>query len=168
MTAKMRSRITERQEKGIGSISFKRLLVAGGAGAMGAMLLTRTLGFLPGCAGAMGLTLAVIILTHPIEGLALHTFLLTTIRSRAAIAALHAAGHNQAPGPISQVLKVAPEDGRLHADALYEVEWQDEGDDLPPQTLIYKGNFGSLGKAGLAVVDNHFFRGSSRSTGQEA
>lgn len=163
MTAKMRSRITERQEKGLGPISFRRLLVAGGVGAMSAMLFTRTLGFFPGCAGAIGLAAAVIILTHPIEGLALHTFLLVSVRSRAAIAALHAAENNMEPGPLAQVLKISPEDGRLHADALFEVEWEDEGDDLPPPTLVYKGGFGSLGKAGLAVVDNPFFRGNGRS-----
>lgn len=162
MTAKMRSRITERQEKGLGPISFKRLLVAGGVGAMSAMLFTRMLGFFPGCAGAIGMAVAVIVLTHPIEGLALHTFLLYSARSRAAIAALHATDHNLEPGPISQALKISPEDGRLRADVLYEVEWEDEGDDLPPQTLIYKGGFGSLGKAGLAVVDNPFFRGNGR------
>jgi hypothetical protein len=163
MTAKMRSRITERQEKGVGPISFKRLLVAGGVGAMSAMLLSRMLGFFPGCAGAIGLTIAVIVLTHPIEGLALHTFLLYSIRSRAAIAALHAADNDLEPGPLSQILKASPDDGRLDADVLYEVEWEDEGDDLPPQTLVYKGGFGSLDKAGLAVVDNPFFRGNGSS-----
>jgi hypothetical protein len=116
MTAKMKSRITERQEKGLGPISFKRLLMAGGAGVMSAMILTKMIGFFPGCAGAVFIT-----------------------------------------GPLSQALQVGPEDATFHADAIYEVEWEDEVDDLPPQTLIYRGGFAGLGRAGLAVVDNPFF-----------
>jgi hypothetical protein len=168
MTAKMRSRITERQEKGIGPISFKRLLFAGGAGALGAMALTRVIGFFPGCIGSISLALLVVILTHPIEGLALNAFMIRSIRSLTAISALGAAEKNTEPGPISQLLRVSPSDGRLEADKLYEVEWEDEGDELPPQTLVYKGGFGSLGKTGLAVVDNPFFaRGNGRSDRQE-
>jgi hypothetical protein len=168
MTAKMRSRITERQEKGLGPISFKRLLVAGGAGVMSAMLLSRLLGFFPGCASAVGIAVTVIVLTHPIEGLALHTFLLYTLRSRAAVAALHAADKDLEPGPLPQILKVSPKDSRLHADILYDVEWEDEGDDLPPQTLVYKGGFASLGQTGLAVVDNPFFHGGPHPAHEEA
>jgi hypothetical protein len=33
--------VSERQEKGLGPIGFKRLLLAGGVGAMGTMLFTR-------------------------------------------------------------------------------------------------------------------------------
>ena len=168
MTAKMRSRITERQEKGFGPISFKRLLFAGGAGSLGAMALTRVTGFFPGCIGAVFIALLVVILTHPIEGLALNVFLLRSVRSILAISALSSSSTDVAPGPISQLLKVSPEDGKLEADELFEVEWEDEEDDLPPQTLVYKGGFGSLGKIGLAVVDNPFFsRGNGRSDRQE-
>jgi hypothetical protein len=157
MTAKMKSRITERQEKGLGPISFKRLLMAGGAGVMSAMILIKIIGFFPGCAGAVFLTVTVVILTHPIEGLALNMFLLRSARGMAAVSALNLAGKNLEPGPLSQALQVGPEDATFHADAIYEVEWEDEVDDLPPQTLIYRGGFAGLGRAGLAVVDNPFF-----------
>jgi hypothetical protein len=168
MTAKMRSRITERQEKGIGPISFKRLLFAGGAGALGAMALTRVIGFFPGCIGSISLALLVVILTHPIEGLALNAFMIRSFRGLTAVSALHAANNHVDPGPIAQLLKVTPEDGKLEADTLFEVEWEDEGDELPPQTLVYKGGFGSLAKTGLAVVNNPFFaRGNGRSNRQE-
>lgn len=168
MTAKMKSRITERQEKGFGPVSFKRLLMAGGAGAMSAMVLTRIVDFCPGCAGAMVITVIVIVLTHPVEGLALHTFLLRSARSLSAISALHAAGKDLEPSPISQALKVGPQDATLQADALYEVEWQDERDELPPQSLIYRGGFAGLSRSGLAVVDNPFFgAGNGRAVREE-
>lgn len=167
MTAKMRSRITERQEKGLGPVSFKRLLIAGGAGALSAMALTRIIGFCSGCAGAIAITVMVIVLTHPIEGLPLNTFLIRSARSLAAISALRTAESSQEPGPITQALKVGPEDATFHADEVYEVEWEDEGDELPPQSLIYKGGFGNLGRAGLAVVDNPFFRGNGHPAREE-
>ncbi|MBN1310695.1 MAG: hypothetical protein JXB30_04680 [Anaerolineae bacterium] len=164
----MSSRITERQEKGFGPISFKRLLFAGGSGALGAMALTRIVGFFPGCVGAISIALLVVILTHPIEGLALNAFLLRSVRSLLTISALDNAENNTVPGPITQLLKVSPEDGQLEADKLFEVEWEDEEDELPPQTLVYKGGFANLGKTGLAVVDNPFFvRGNGRSDRQE-
>lgn len=167
MTAKMKSRITERQEKGIGPVSFKRLLIAGGAGVMTAMVLIKIAGFLPGCATAGFITAAVVVLTHPIEGLPLNTFLFRSARSMAAVSALRLAEKDLEPGPVSQALKVSPEDATFHADDIYEVEWEDEVDDLPPQTLIYRGGFANLGRAGLAVVDNPFFRGNGRVANKE-
>ncbi len=74
MTAWQRSHITERSEKGIGPISFKRLLIAGASGGIVAMLAGRTLGFFPGCLSA-GLALAAVLAaTHPVEGLPLFAF----------------------------------------------------------------------------------------------
>ena len=45
MTAWQRSNITVRSEKGIGAISFKRLLIAGGTGGLVAMIGGRVAGF---------------------------------------------------------------------------------------------------------------------------
>lgn len=159
MTARMRSRITERAEKGLGSISFKRLLLAGGVAAFAAMLLTRILGFLPGCAGAGLLLLGSLALTHPLEGLPLALYLLRALRSLAALSSLHGGSpglQSGSPSLLAHILQVEPGQAELDADALYGAERQDEPDSLPPSDFAYLGGFPAAGTRGLRVVDSPF------------
>jgi hypothetical protein len=155
MTAWQRSNITERAEKGIGPISFKRLLMAGGAAGIVALVGGRALGFAPSCLGA-ALSLAfVLVITHPVEGLPLFAFGLRTLRGLATVAAIQ-----DRDGPLSiagRVMHVSPQDGVLHADEVYEAIWQDEGDeDLLDAEWEYLGGFADVKGEGLAAADNPF------------
>ena len=69
MTAWQRSNITQRSEKGLGPISFKRILLAGGAGGIMAMIGGRLIGFFPGCLSGAIILGVVLAITHPVEGL---------------------------------------------------------------------------------------------------
>jgi hypothetical protein len=127
MTAWQRSNITERAEKGFGPISFKRLLLAGGAAGIVAMLGGRALGFAPSCLSAAVVLALVLIITHPVEGMPLLTFSLRTLRGLATWLI-----HDQ-EGVISTAGQPcrSPPDGVLLADDVYDAIWETRGDDLP-------------------------------------
>lgn len=157
MTAWQRSNIVQRSEKGIGAISFKRLLLAGAAGGIVAMLGGRVIGFLPSCLGA-GIVLALVLaISHPVEGLALYAFSLRTLRGLATLAVLHQRG-----GPLARLgglLKVSASEGTLQASQAYGAAWQDDSDgsqDTLGGEWEYLGGFGDAGGEGLSAIDNPF------------
>jgi hypothetical protein len=160
MTAWQRSRITERSEKGLGPISFKRLLLAGGAGGIVAMVGGRVIGFVPSCLSAalvLGLVLGV---THPVEGRPLFAFALRSLRGLATVAAVH-----RREGSLSlagRLMKVTPEEGILHAAAVYDAEWEDEEqDDLLDAGWEYLGGFADAGREGLSAAEDPFKKGAA-------
>lgn len=155
MTAWQRSNITVRTEKGIGPISFKRLLLAGGTAGIIAMISGRIIGFFPSCLSA-GIVLAlVLIVTHPVEGLPLFAFALRTLRGLATIAAFQDAGGST--GAVGQALRVSPQEGILDADAAYGAEWHDEdAEDLLDGDWEYLGSFSDVKSQGLSAAENPF------------
>lgn len=159
MTARMRSRITDRTEKGLGPISFKRLLIAGGTAAIASMLLTRLVGFFPGCLSATFLFGFVIALTQPIEGIVLATLAARLIRSHAAIAAWTRSADDDDSdrlGPIPTLLQVAPDDAIFDANATYDAEWDADTADVPTTALTYLGGYPTANKRGLRVTASPF------------
>lgn len=155
MTALQRSNITVRTEKGIGPISFKRLLLAGGTAAIVAMVSGRIIGFFPSCLSAGAVLASVLIITHPVEGLPLFAFALRTMRGLATIAAF--AEQESSQSPVSQMLRISPQEGILDADNAYGAEWHDaEAEDLLDGEWEYLGSFSDVKSHGLAAADNPF------------
>lgn len=155
MTAWQRSNITERAEKGLGPISFKRLLMAGGAAGIIALVGGRAAGFVPSCLSAAVVLALVLIITHPVEGMPLFAFSLRTLRGLATVAALHDQAGMLAT--VGSVMRVSPQEGVLHADDVYEAIWQDEQDaDLLDGEWEYLGSFADVKGEGLAAADNPF------------
>jgi hypothetical protein len=155
MTAWQRSNITERSEKGIGPISFRRLLVAGGAGAIVAMIGGRVIGFFPSCISA-GVVLALVLaVTHPVDGMPLFVFVLRTLHGLATVAALHNRG-----GPLAlvgQVMRVSPQTAVLLADRVYDAVWEDEAEEnLLDDEWEYLGGFTDVKGQGLSAAENPF------------
>ncbi len=155
MTAWQRSNITDRAEKGIGPISFKRLLLAGGAAAIVALIGGRVMGFASSCLSAAIVLAFVLMLTHPVEGLPLFAFGLRTLRGLATVAAIH-----DTEGMMSNVgraMRVSPQDGLLEADEVYDAIWEDEREiDLLDAEWEYLGGFEDVGGEGLAATENPF------------
>lgn len=155
MTAWQRSNITVRTEKGIGPVSFKRLLLAGGTAGIIAMISGRIIGFFPSCLSAGVVLALVLIVTHPVEGLPLFAFTLRTVRGLATIAAFHDQGGSISV--VGQVMRVSPQDGILDADTAYGTEWHDgEAEDLLDGEWEYLGSFTDVKGRGLAAADNPF------------
>ncbi len=155
VTAWQRSNIVERHEKGIGSISFKRLLVAGLTGALVALAGGRMVGFFPACLSAGVVLCLVLIITHPLEGMPLFVFALRSLRGLLTAAAVrHESGSLSLAG---QALRVSPEEGILHADTVYDAAWEDEEqEDLLDADWEYLGGFGDAGGEGLSAAENPF------------
>lgn len=153
MTAWQRTQILRRHEKGIGAVSFKRLLLAGGAGALTALAAGRLVGFAPSCLGAGVVAGAALALTQPVEGLPLLAFGLRSLRGLAAAGA--AEGRRGPAAWLARALRVTPEEGLLRAD---ELDGVDEGGpgDLLEAGWEYLGRFAEAPRAGLAAVANPF------------
>jgi hypothetical protein len=155
MAAWQRSNITERTEKGIGPISFKRLLLAGGAAAIVALVGGRALGFAPSCLSAAIVLAFVLVITHPVEGLPLLAFSLRTLRGLATVAAIH--DQEGTLSTVGRVMQVSPQDGILQANDVYESIWEDEQDeDLLDAEWEYLGGFEDVKSEGLSATDNPF------------
>jgi hypothetical protein len=157
MTAWQRSNITQRSEKGLGAISFKRLLIAGGTGGLVAMIGGRVAGFAPSCVGALVVLAVVLAITHPVEGLPLFGALLRSLRGLVAIALRH--GRGGLSSFAGRVLQVAPEDGMLDADEVYDMTWEADSDDgLLDTDWEYLGGFADVQREGLSAAENPFGR----------
>lgn len=158
MTAWQRTNITTREERGVGPISFKRLLLAGGAGAAVAMIGSRLADFLSGCVGGGVLLVVVLILTHPRDGMPFYAYLARTAYGLAALAALH----GQA-GPwawLGAALRIAPSQGTLDADAAYDAHYDDEAAEaLLDEEWAHLGSFADLEDEGLSAVPSPFGAG---------
>lgn len=155
MTAWQRSNITERAEKGFGPISFKRLLLAGGAAGIVAMLGGRALGFAPSCLSAAVVLALVLVITHPVEGMPLVTFSLRTLRGLATVAAIH--DQEGVMSTVGQAMQVNPQDGVLLANDVYDAIWEDErGEDLLDADWEYLGGYTDVTGEGLSAADNPF------------
>ena len=155
MTAWQRSNITERAEKGVGPISFKRLLLAGGAAGIVALIGGRALGFVPSCLSAAVVLALVLALTHPVDGLPLLAFGLRTLRGLATVAAIH--DREGVLATAGSLMQVSPQDGVLQAAEVYGATWQDETDnDLLDDDWEYLGGYVDVQGEGLSAAANPF------------
>lgn len=163
MTAWQRSNITVRSEKGLGPISFKRLLIAGGTGGLIAMIGGRVIGFGASCASALLVLVLVLVITHPIEGLPLFSTLLRSLRGLAAVGARQGRGGLLAL--IGRALQVTAADGMLDANDAYDMTWEVEHeDDLLDVDWEYLGGFADVKREGLSAAENPF---TKHGTGEE-
>ncbi len=154
MTAWQRTNILEREEKGLGPISFKRLLISGGAGLLITMLAGRIVGFTIGCAAGSVIISLILILTHPKDGFALYSYFIRTLRGLAILAAV-----DQAAGPlwlIGQALQVRPTDGIVLAAEVYHIHEEGAEPALPSGEWAFLGTFADADDEGLAPVTHPF------------
>jgi hypothetical protein len=155
MTAFHRSNVLIRQEKALGSITVPRLLLAGGGAAAVALLLSRTLGLLGGCAGAGLLGAFLLILTHPVEGRPLFRLALRSASGLAALAALRGQTSGIA-GLLARLFRVRPGDATLASSAEFGAGSEAADAELPEPGWEYLGGFKDAARPGLAVVDSPF------------
>lgn len=88
MTAYSRSNITQRAERAIGSITFKRMLIAGGAAGMTVMILSRTISFPPALGAGVAVLVLTLVLSQPHEGIPLLLFLFLSLRALVTIGSI--------------------------------------------------------------------------------
>lgn len=158
MTAMQRTNITTREERGIGPISFKRLLLAGGAGAAVSMVVSRVADFLSGCAGGAILLVVVLVLTHPRDGIPFYLYLVRTVYGLAALAALY--GKTGLWAWLGAALRIDPSQGEFDADAAYHATYQDDAADaLLDEEWAHLGGFADLDDEGLSVIPSPFGAG---------
>ena len=96
MAARLKSSVLRREERGFGSVSMGRLIVsgmAGGAAFMLTSLLQLRLLMIP---SALGVFIAMLVLTNPRHGIPLYLYLLVTLRTRLLLASLRIPGGWQA------------------------------------------------------------------------
>ncbi len=118
MTAFQRGNVTTRQERGLGPISFKRMLLAGGVAVILTMTLGRFLGPLGSCvAGALALAL-LLVMTQPREGLPTFITLLRALRGWLITAALQSE-LTGATGWLARLLLISPSEGIIVGSALF-------------------------------------------------
>lgn len=125
MTAIQRSNVLKREEKGIGTISFRRLLVAG----LGAILFfvfgSRIFGWALACLSGLGLLAFILLLTQPVGGFPLAVHAARLAQGLALMVVLR--DPNSRVGQVIQaVLHLQPEDGRLQAEQVYRGYQGDE------------------------------------------
>jgi hypothetical protein len=160
MTAWQRTNILEREEKGMGPISFKRLLLSGGAGLLVSMLAGRIVGFTMGCVGGAALIAAVLILTHPRDGFPLYSYLLRTFRGLATISAIEEQSGMLATAAKS--LQINPSDGILSSGGVFNAPGTETDSDLFDTEWAFLGSFSDADDEGVAAVE-HPFAAASRS-----
>jgi hypothetical protein len=156
MTAWQRSNVLNRQEKGIGAIPFKRLLMAGGIGGAVAMFTSRLTGFAPGCTGGLLVFALALVVTHPIQGHPLFSYLYRTVKGWMAVAAAH--NPAQSATLLAHLLQVQPEDGVLDAETEFNLPTPDTTDEPTPEQWVYLGSFDQADDHTL-VIDLDPFQG---------
>jgi hypothetical protein len=118
MTAYQRSNVTTRQERGIGPVSFKRVLLSGGTAAILAMLLGRFAGPLGSCLGGAFVLATLVVMTQPREGMSTFSYLLQSLRGWLTLLAVRGQ-LSGALGWLARLMLVNPRDGAASADQLF-------------------------------------------------
>ncbi len=154
MTAWMRTNVTTREEKGIGPVSFKRLLMAGGAGTMISLLGSRIIGFMPACGSGGIILILVLAFTHPVEGLSLFKRLTRSLRGLMTLSAINNQGGLSSTA--GQIFQVKAEEGVLLANKVYETVYEGEDEEQLGSEWAYLGSFAGTSDAGLSVVADPF------------
>jgi hypothetical protein len=119
MTAYMKTNVLRREEKGIGTISFRRLLVAGLGAIVFFIFGSRMIGWLPGCMGGIAFMIFLVVLTQPVGGFPLVMHAADVLHGLAVISQ-----SRERRGPLGQagaaVLQVSERDGLLEAGTLFQ------------------------------------------------
>lgn len=124
MTAWQRGKITRREEKGLGSISFRRLLIAGGVGGLVAMAFGGGGGFALAAGGGGFAFAALILLTAPVDGMTAGERLLRMGHGR--LLSAYSRGEWRLPAKLMELLNLDEDSGTLefvgdsHPDVLPE------------------------------------------------
>jgi hypothetical protein len=115
MAVTQRGKVTAREERGFGPVSFKRMLMSGGAGLIGTMAAGKAFGPLGSCIGGAVLFALVIILSAPREGMPMLFYLLHSLRGLL----ITAEDPDRIQQTLAGLLLARPEEGVIHSEDLF-------------------------------------------------
>lgn len=124
MTAFMRSNVLKREEKGMGTVSFRRLLAGGAAAVLIFIFASRLLGWLFGCASSIALLAGVIAFTQPVGGFPLAMYLADLVGGWAVLLVARNPGSRRSR-LMQRVLRIDPADALLDASQIYHSDQED-------------------------------------------
>jgi hypothetical protein len=154
----MRTNVLKREEKGIGPVSFARVLMAGLAGVFVILAFGRFLPFWMGCVSGVLVTGLVIFLTQPVSGTPMFQYLTKVVQGMAAIAAVKEESGENVPFYLKiagSVMTIEPGDGVLDSDDVFAVPEDEQSDDEIADLMFFR-DISDLGDQGLQVIDNPF------------
>jgi hypothetical protein len=159
MVARLRTNVLKREEKGIGPVSFPRLLLSALAGVFATLTLGRAVNFGVGCISGFLVTGIVMAMTQPIGGTPLAQYLTKALRGLVVISAIKQAEDGSEPSAITSLLisalRADTEEGLLKCDEVFNVQVENEEDE-DESGIVFFRDMGDLDSKGLAVVDNPF------------
>lgn len=153
MVARMRTNVLKREEKGIGPISFPRLLVSGFGGGLLAYLTAQFIGFIGGCFfGVIGFA-AAIAATQPVHGTPLFMFLVKSIHGM--VATRHMQGGGPVVGALAQAMQIEENTAALLCEEVFSLAEEQESEDEIGELVFFR-DVRDLDSGGLQVVENPF------------
>lgn len=158
MVARFRTNVLKREEKGVGPISFPRLLLSGLSGVFAMLGLGKLLGFGAGCVSSALIVGIVLFVTQPVSGTPMGQYL-TKIFQGTIIVRARKAEADEKPSPVIDMLVNAlslnPEDGILNCDQVFDVpDEQDESHEVTE--MVFFRDITDLDQKGLQVIENPF------------
>jgi hypothetical protein len=160
MVARMRTDVLKREEKGIGPVSFPRILLAGLGGTFATLALGGLLGFVPSCMTGVFVTVAVVLLTQPISGTPMAQFLIKAFQGLLVVRSMRNREEDEDAPPVladhlMQVMNIDPDSGALECDEVFNVTEEVENADELPELVFFR-DITDLDSKGLQVIDNPF------------
>lgn len=152
MSAWQRSNVTVRNERGFGSLSFKRLLFAGSLAAITIMFSSKVMGFAPGCGTGLFALILALVLTHPTNGIPLIAFVTRNLRGLATVASMHGQANM-----LAVVLQVKPGDGQLQAEDIYDAAQVSTGQrSIAGEWMLLPGGIPDTSDTGMMPLPSPF------------
>jgi hypothetical protein len=155
----MRTNVLKREEKGIGPVSFPRVLLSGLGGAFGIFAFSRITGnFFAGCFAGLILGTGIILLTQPVQGTPMGQFLLKTLQGWITTRTVKAEATGEDPGLIAKTISTAmsmdTSGGILNCEEVFSIP-EELKDDLEGLMVFFRDT-DSGDKKTLQVIDNPF------------
>ena len=138
MTAWQRTHILRREEKGLGSISFKRILLAGLAGVLVTLFGGRALGFGGSVCSGLALCIGILVMTQPIQGRLAFKHIVEIAIGVITVGAL--SGNESIGAKIAQLLKIESRSGAVEGEDLYEIAEEETKKSLSQAGFLFVGH----------------------------
>jgi hypothetical protein len=159
MVARLRTNVLKREEKGIGPISFPRLLLAGLTAVFAVLGVGRGVGFGFGCVSGVLLMALVLFITQPVSGTPMGQFLAKVLRGGVVVNSLKAEQEERSSAALdmlANVMRVNTEEGILNCDEIFDVPEEEEEADHEFNDLVFFRDITDLDSKSLQVMDNPF------------
>ncbi len=153
MVARMRTNVLKREEKGIGPISFPRLLMAGFASGLIVYVSAQAFGFVLACLIGIVAFAAGIAATQPVHGTPLAMFIAKSLHGM--VATRHMQGGGPVIGALAQAMQIEDDSAALLCEEVFNLpDEQTEQDEIGE--LVFFRDIRDLDSGGLQVVNNPF------------